>query len=113
MKTEEQMKRYAINVEWSAEDECFVARVPAWKYLAAHGDTPESAVREAKRALKGSILAMRGADKSLPEPDLAAEDIRRYAPIFNVLALARRAGLNKHTLATKLKRGTRFSADEA
>ena len=37
---------YRIVVEFSEEDECWIARVPALPNCAAHGDTAEEAIRE-------------------------------------------------------------------
>jgi lambda repressor-like predicted transcriptional regulator len=33
--------------------------------------------------------------------------------VLNTAALARRAGLNRYTLASKLRRGTKFTDEEA
>lgn len=46
---------YRILVEYSAEDEVYVARVPALLACAAHGDTAEEAIREVQIAGNGSI----------------------------------------------------------
>jgi predicted RNase H-like HicB family nuclease len=45
---------HRIIVEWSEEDEAYVARVPALN-AAAHGDTPEEATREAVVAAQGIL----------------------------------------------------------
>jgi predicted RNase H-like HicB family nuclease len=50
---------YRVVVEWSEEDEAFVARVPALPGCAAHGRTPESATREAVVAARGILESMR------------------------------------------------------
>lgn len=39
-------KEYKISVFYSDRDECYIANIDNWKYLSAHGDTPEEAVRE-------------------------------------------------------------------
>jgi hypothetical protein len=44
---------------------------------------------------------------------LATEEITRFAPLLNVSKLARLSGVNAHTLATKLRRGTRFTDAES
>jgi hypothetical protein len=49
----------------------------------------------------------------IPEPDYASEQIAMYAPIISISKLARKAGLNQHTVASKLRRHTRFSPDES
>jgi antitoxin HicB len=63
---------YRVVVEWSAEDDAFVARVPALPGCAAHGRTPESATREAVIAARGIIESMRAHGDALPMSDLAA-----------------------------------------
>ena len=49
----------------------------------------------------------------IPEPNIAREEIDRFAPILNVAKLARRAGINQHTLASKIRRKSAFTKDEA
>lgn len=105
--------RYQITVNWSDEDQTFIARVPAFKHVAADGATPEDAIREARIALQGVLDVMGKENMAIPEPDLAFEELRRFAPVLNLSALARMAGINKHTLATKLRRGTRFTDEES
>lgn len=51
---------YRFVVEWSEEDEAFVARVPALPNCAAHGDTADEAIREVQEAAQG-MLAVLGA----------------------------------------------------
>lgn len=45
---------HQIVVQWSPDDDVYVARVPSLN-AAAHGDTPEAAVREAVIAAKAMI----------------------------------------------------------
>ena len=63
---------YRVVVEWSAEDEAFVARVPALPGCAAHGRTPESATREAVLAARGILESMRAHGDALPASDITA-----------------------------------------
>lgn len=39
-------KQYKIVMSYSLVDEVYVAEVVNWKYISAHGDTPEEALRE-------------------------------------------------------------------
>ncbi len=57
---------HRVMVEWSAEDEVFVARVPALPGCAAHGTTPERATREAIIAARGILDSMRAHGDPLP-----------------------------------------------
>jgi antitoxin HicB len=65
--------RYRIVVEWSDEDERFLARVPALPGIVAHGKTPGRAAQEARQAAEG-ILAVLKEDGDEPPPiDTAAD----------------------------------------
>jgi len=46
---------YSITIQWSDEDEAYIALVPEFPYLSAFGDTAERAVREMKVAV-GMVL---------------------------------------------------------
>ena len=107
------IKNYHIDIAWDDEEGCFFARVPAIPGCMSHGATPEEAARNIGEALDGVLESLEAGGFPLPEPDLALDELRRFAPVINISALARRAGVNKHTLASKLRRGTRFTDDEA
>lgn len=63
---------YRVVVEWSDEDDAFIARVPALPGCAAHGPTPEQATREAVIAARGIIDSMRSHGDPVPPEDLTA-----------------------------------------
>lgn len=107
------INHYNITIRWSAEDECFIAEVPALPGVTADGDTIEEAAREIRIALEAALEPLETRGFPLPEPDQALEALHRFRAVVNVSALARKAGLNKNTLATKLRRGTRLTGDEA
>jgi antitoxin HicB len=65
---------YRAVVEWSQEDECFVARAPAFEVLAAHGDTPEAAIHELHVAGEATVALMRETGRPVPEPDADVAD---------------------------------------
>lgn len=44
-------KEYKISMAYSEVDECYVAKVDNWKYISAHGDTPEEAIRELSESI--------------------------------------------------------------
>jgi predicted RNase H-like HicB family nuclease len=60
---------YRVVVEWSDQDEAFVARVPAFEGCAAHGATAGDAAREALVAAQGIIDSMRAHGDKLPPKD--------------------------------------------
>lgn len=107
------INQYNITIGWSREDECFIAEVPSLPGVTADGDTIEEAAHEIKIALEAALETLESRGFPLPEPDLALESLHRFREVVNVSALARKAGLNKHTLATKLRRGSRFTGEEA
>jgi antitoxin HicB len=64
---------YRVQTEWSEEDGVYVARVPAFEGLAAHGDTPEDATREARAAAEGMIASLRSHRRPVPPSDSTAD----------------------------------------
>lgn len=103
---------YQINVTYSVEDACFIARVPAFAYVAAHGDTPEEAIHEVRDALIGVVESMEAHGEPTPDPDTTAVRLRRLKPIIKMSHLAQRAGMRPSTLASKVERGGPFTESE-
>ncbi len=104
--------KYLTKIYWSEEDGAYVAEVPALKGCVSHGATYESAARNIREAMEVWLgSAQRHADP-IPEPDLAAEEIGRLSPVLNISKLAKLSGVNKHTLASKLRRKSRFTLEE-
>lgn len=64
---------YRISIEWSDDDEAYVARVPAVGAM-AHGDTPAEAVEEAQTAADGILAVMAKEGRPLPAPDATAAE---------------------------------------
>lgn len=62
------VNRYSFNIEWSDEDQEFIATCPAFPGLSAFGETEEEALREGKIALKGFIETYEANSMALPEP---------------------------------------------
>jgi len=104
---------YKIVVAWDADDACFVARAPAFRGLAADGETPEAAVAEARVALGAMLEVMEEHGDEAPAADQSLEQVRAMLPLINVSKLAALAGINRATLNSKLKRGTRFTPQES
>lgn len=107
------MNRYVTKIYWSDEDEAFVAEIPALPGCVAHGETMEEAAREIGIACELWLESAGRHGDPIPVPDRAREEIDRVAPILNVSKLARAAGINQHTLASKLRRKSRFTDEEA
>lgn len=105
--------KYLTKIYWSDDDEAYVAEVPALPGCAAHGDSYEEAARNVHEAMNAWLECARHHGDPIPEPDLVAEEIARFSGILNISKLARLAGMNKHTLASKLRRHSRFTNEEA
>jgi antitoxin HicB len=65
--------KYRIVVEWSDEDQAFVARVPVLPGCAAHGATAEKATHEAERAAALMLEVLREDGRALPPEDASAD----------------------------------------
>ncbi|MSU47873.1 MAG: hypothetical protein EXS37_02055 [Opitutus sp.] len=104
---------YSVVIEWSDEDLCYVARVPALKYCTAHGDTYEEAAREIQDAIAGIVAAMQEKGVSLPPSGPTIDELKEAAELLNVNELGRRIGVSPQTLYTKLRRGSELKPEEA
>jgi len=104
--------QYPATVAYSEDDECFVARIPAFRHCAGHGETPEEALREAYDGLAGIIAVMQQDGTSLPDADVTATRLRHIRHIVKISSLAKLAGMRPTTLASKIDRGGPFTRDE-
>jgi antitoxin HicB len=85
---------YRIVTEWSDEDECYLARVPALVNCVSHGDTPEDAAREAQVSAHLMLDVLREQGHRIPPSDVAPDysgNIRLRLPRSLHADLARRA----------------------
>jgi predicted RNase H-like HicB family nuclease len=62
------MAHYEIVIYWSSADNVFVAEVPELPGCAAHGDTQEMALRNAKAAIGLWLDTAREFGDAIPEP---------------------------------------------
>ena len=104
--------RYLIRIYWSDDDNAYVAEASALPGCVGVGATPQSAAKELSIAMRLWLEDARKHGDPIPEPDLAREEIERFAPILSLAKLARRAGINQHTLASKLRRKSAFTEEE-
>jgi antitoxin HicB len=105
--------RYLTRIYWSDDDEGFVAEAPALRGCAGFGLTPEKALSDFSKAAALWLESARRHNDPIPEPDLARDEISRISPFLNLSKLAACAGLNKHTLRSKMRRKSPFTRDEA
>ena len=68
MMQEEPEYRYAIEIFWSKEDDCFIACVPDLKNCAAWGMTYEQALTQAHLAVQTDLISRRVFGDPIPEP---------------------------------------------
>ncbi|AOY81979.2 type II toxin-antitoxin system HicB family antitoxin [Moorena producens JHB] len=63
--------KYSILIQWSEEDNSYVASLPEWgKYARTHGETYEEALENAKEVLEDLVYAYRQVNKELPTPQI-------------------------------------------
>lgn len=68
MKKVRSMHRYAIEILYSPEDECFIALAPELPGCSAFGRDEEEALREIKIAMELWLLAARKGRRDIPKP---------------------------------------------
>lgn len=61
-------RRYPVIVEWSDEDQLFLAVLPDLEGLTVHGDTPEEAVARSTDAAVEWLWGMRALGEVIPQP---------------------------------------------
>jgi predicted RNase H-like HicB family nuclease len=62
------MTKYEIIIDWSDEDQVFIAEAPELPGCMAHGDSEESALQQAKEAIQLWIDTAREFGDPIPEP---------------------------------------------
>ena len=105
--------KYLTKIYWSAEDDAYVAEVPALPGCVSHGSSYESAARNIHEAMDLWLASAKRHHDPIPEHDRTTEEIARFGPLLNISKLAMLSGLNKHTLASKLRRKSRFTHEES
>lgn len=65
--------RYSILIEWSAEDQVYIASLPEWGDLVhTHGATHEEALQRGKELVDALIAVRHEAGEPLPAPRVFA-----------------------------------------
>jgi predicted RNase H-like HicB family nuclease len=62
------IKKYTYRIEWSEEDKVHIARCLEFPSLAAHGKTPEKALREIETVVAASVEWIEKENGVVPEP---------------------------------------------
>jgi len=61
-------QHYLFSVGWSEEDQCFIAKVAEFPSLAAHGDTPEEALKEVQFVVSEVLKDLAASKEEIPTP---------------------------------------------
>ena len=64
------MNNYSIVIQWSEQDNCYVASLPEWENQNTHGESYEAALANAQLTLTSLIESAQAEGKSLPQISL-------------------------------------------
>ncbi len=64
------MSKHSVLIQWSEEDNAFIAIAPELKGLSAFGKTPGKAVKELSEAQKLYLEVLKEDGEEVPEPDI-------------------------------------------
>ncbi len=100
--------KYSAIVQWSEEDEAYIAIVPELEGLSAFGDSPEEALKELSVAKELFIKVMEEDGEILPDPEYMAEysgqiRIRLPKSLHKSLSIqAKQEGVSLNTLMVQM-----------
>ena len=60
--------KYTYRIEWSEEDNCHIARCLEFPSLAAHGATPDEALRQIEFVVKETVAWLEEEGSQIPQP---------------------------------------------
>ena len=67
-------ERYSITIEWSDEDQIFIASFPEWGTLVhTHGSTSDEALANGRELLAALIESRQCLGEALPEPWITSQ----------------------------------------
>jgi predicted RNase H-like HicB family nuclease len=104
MLKEEMTMKYSFRIQWSEEDEAFVATSAEFPGLSAFGETHQEALREAETALELMIETYQASGIPLPKPKPQLEltdSFQVSLPValhHQAAALAQSKGISLHSL---------------
>ncbi len=64
--------RYSIIIQWSEEDQAYLAKVPELPGCNTHGDTYEEALKNAQEVIELWLEAAQKTGRPIPSPRLVA-----------------------------------------
>ncbi len=68
-------RRYCMSIDWSSEDEAFLASFPDVPGVRTHGATREEAAERGEEVIVMWLTAMRDAGRSVPSPSANAKRV--------------------------------------
>jgi predicted RNase H-like HicB family nuclease len=104
---------YLVKIWYEEADRCYIAEVPALPGCVTYGKSYAQAAARVEEAIDAWLESAARHTDPIPAPDIAAEQIASFGPLLSIAKLAREAGLNQHTLASKLRRKSRFTDVES
>lgn len=105
--------KYLTRIYWSNEDEAYVAEVPDLPGCVSHGTTLPEAASNIQEAMELWLESAARHNDPIPEPDPIRARLSEIGSLLNISELSRRTGLKRTTVASKLKRKTPFTLEEA
>ncbi len=111
------MKDYHNELAWSQDNQWWVADIPDIPFCAADGPTPEKALIALNETFEVLQEVYQEDGESSPEPENpnlpTIESLKEASKYLKISRIAEKAGMNPHTLQTKLKRGSLLKEEEA
>jgi predicted RNase H-like HicB family nuclease len=63
--------KYSILIQWSQEDQAYIAFLPEWgKYAKTHGESYEETLENAKQVLEDLLYGYNQIGKPIPQPQI-------------------------------------------
>jgi predicted RNase H-like HicB family nuclease len=62
------LRKYRVEIYWSAEDDLYLAEVPELPGCLTHGETITEAARNAEEAIEGWLETAQNLGRPIPEP---------------------------------------------
>ncbi len=95
MKAKKQPIKYRVDISWSDEDRCYVARVPELPGCVTDGNTLEEAAAHAQEAIQSYIQSLDEQGKPLPNP-IASKKFSGKIPLRIDPELHRELAISAH-----------------
>lgn len=85
-----EVRRYGMSIDWSSEDEAFIASFPDVPFVRVHGATREEAAERGEEVIVAWLTALRDAGFPIPPPSITARTATLASPPSHDAAAVRR-----------------------